>query len=207
VLAVMFVTVISLLLNTTGIEIATRSEAEIERELKALGLANLLTAAVGGYVTCTSLSRTTLARVAGATGRIAGLTVAVISAAVLAIDPGFIGYVPKYMLGGILFFLGARLLYRWLIESSQQLPLVESLSLVAIAVLIIHWGFIAGILIGVVIGCATFALSVSRVKAIKFTFDGSEYHSSLDRSRTELSLLARYGSEIQGIALQSYLFF
>src|SRR5262249_20503055 len=64
-----------------------------------------------------------------------------------------------------------------------------------------------GILIGVVIGCATFALSVSRVKAIKFTFDGSEYHSSLDRSRTELSLLARYGSEIQGIALQSYLFF
>ena len=37
VLAVMFVTIITLLLNTTGIEIATRTEANIERDLKVLG--------------------------------------------------------------------------------------------------------------------------------------------------------------------------
>ena len=63
----MFVTVITLLLNTTGIEIATRTEANIDRDLKVLGLANLLTAALGGLVSCTSVSRSTLARVAGAT--------------------------------------------------------------------------------------------------------------------------------------------
>src|SRR5208282_1961133 len=57
------------------------------------------------------------------------------------------------------------------------------------------------------IGCATFALSASRVNAIKFSFDGSEYRSSLDRGRYELSLLADHGQEIQGMALQSYLFF
>jgi SulP family sulfate permease len=205
--AIMFVTIITLLLNTTGIEIATRSEANIERDLKVLGLANLLTAAFGGYVTCTSLSRSILVRMAGATSRISGLTVAAISTVVLFADPGFLGYVPKYVLGGLLFFLGASLVYQWLIRSSRQLLLIEYLSLLAIAVLIVSWGFVAGILTGVVIGCATFALSASRVNAIKFNFDGSEYRSSLDRGPHELSLLAEHGHEIQGMTLQSYLFF
>ena len=207
IVAIMFVTVITLLLNTTGIEIATRTEADIERDLKSLGLANVLTAVFGGYASCTSLSRSTLAHLAGATSRLSGLTVAAIFVALLVAGPGFLGYVPKYVLGGVLFFLGAGLVYQWLVESSQRLLLVEYLSLVGIAVLIINWGFVAGVLIGVMIGCATFALSASRVNVIKFSFDGSEFHSSLDRSPRELSLLAANGAEIQGMALQSYLFF
>jgi SulP family sulfate permease len=207
VLAVMFVTVINFLLNTTGIEIATRSEANVERDLKVLGLANVLIAALGGYVSCTSLSRSILARTAGATSRISGLTVAAISAAALIVDPSFLGYVPKYVLGGLLFYLGADLVYQWLIHSSRRLLPIEYLSLIAIAVLIVYSGFIAGVLIGIVIGCATFALSASRVNAIKFSFDGSEYRSSLDRGPRELALLAGHGQEIQGMALQSYLFF
>jgi len=205
--AVMFVTVINLLLNTTGIEIATRTEANIDRDLKVLGLANIATAALGGYVNCTSLSRSILVRTAGATSRISGLTVAAISAALLVADPSFLGYVPKYVLAGLLFLLGAGLVYQWLIQSARQLQRIDYLSLIAIALLIINWGFIAGVLTGVVIGCATFALSVSRVNAIKFSFDGSEYRSSLDRGPQEQSLLADHGQEIQGMALQSYLFF
>jgi len=206
-LAVMFVTVTNFLLNTTGIEIAARTEADVERDLKVLGLANVLTAAVGGYLSCTSLSRSLLVRAAGATSRLAGLTVAAISAAVLIADPSFLGYVPKYVLGGLLLYLGSDLVYQWLVHSSRRLLPIEYLSLLTIAVLIIYSGFIAGVLIGMVIGCATFALSASRVSAIKFNFDGLEYRSSLDRGPYELSLLAGHGQEIQGMALQSYLFF
>jgi SulP family sulfate permease len=206
-IAVVFVTTITLLLNVTGIEMATHTEANIERELKALGLANVLTAALGGLVSCTSVSRSTLVRLAGASGRLTGLTTAAICGALLLIGPGFLGAVPKFVLGGVLLFLGAGLIEQWLIRSSRQLLLIDYLSLIAITSLIVYWGFIAGILIGVVIGCATFALSASRVSAIKFSFDGSELRSSLDRSPDELSLLAAHGREIQGMALQSYLFF
>ncbi len=205
--AVMFVTVSTLLLNTTGIEIATQSEANIERDLKVVGIANLCSAALGGYVSCTSLSRSVLVRSAGSTSRLSGLTVAAISGAVLVADPSFLGYVPKYILGGLLFHLGADLVDKWLIRSSRRLLLIEYLSLIAIAALIIYSGFVAGILIGIVIGCATFALSASRVNAIKFNFDGSEYRSSLDRGPLELALLSDHGRKIQGLALQSYLFF
>src|SRR5215468_753469 len=207
IVAMMFVTVMTVLLNTTGIELETRHEANLERELNAVGSANLLAASLGGYVTCSSLSRTTLNYEAGGRGRLSGLTVAAISGLVLAAGSGFLAYVPKFVLGGLLLYSGLYLRYRWLLDSWRYLSWVEYISLAGIALIIVEWGFIAGVLIGIVVGLATFALSVGRVHAIKFSFDGSEYHSSLDRRPDELALLAEYGREIQGMFLHSYLFF
>ncbi len=206
-LAVMFVTVISLLLNTTGVEIATKREADIDGELKALGLANLAAAALGGYVSCLSLSRTTLTFGLGGKSRLAGLIVAATSALMLVVDPAFLGYVPKFAIGGVLLVAGYGLLRRWIVQSARQLSPLEYISLLAVVLIIVQWGFIAGVLVGVVIGCATFAVSASRVNAIKFAFDGSEYRSHLDRSAEELAILAQHGRELQGMSLQSYLFF
>jgi sulfate permease, SulP family len=207
IIAMMFVAVMSVLLNVTGIELETRYEADLERELNAVGSANLLSASLGGYVTCTSLSRTALNYEVGGRGRLSGITVAAISGLVLAAGSGFLAYVPKFVLGGVLLYSGLYLLYRWLLDSWRNLSRVEYLSLAGIALIIIEWGFIAGVLIGIVVGLATFALSVSRVHAIKFSFDGSEYHSSLDRRPDELALLTEYGREVQGMFLHSYLFF
>jgi sulfate permease, SulP family len=207
ILAVMFVTAITMLLNTTGIEFVTRREANLQRELTTLGVANLGAAALGGYVSCTSLSRTTANYAAGGRGRLCGLIVAAVSALVLTADPGFLAYVPRFVLGGLLLYLGISLMYAWLVDSARRISLLEYASLLAIALLIIHVGFIAGVLIGVIIGCATFAVSASRVNAIKFSFDGSEYRSSLDRGPEELKILAKHGHEIQGMSLQSYVFF
>ena len=206
-LAVIFVTTISALLGTTGIELATHHEANLNRELNAMGAANILSAALGGYVGCTSVSRTALGFSAGATGRFAGITVAAIAALMLVVNPSYLGIIPKFALGGLLLYMGLGLIHRWMIESVRHLSLVEYASLLAIVLVIVVWGFIAGVAFGVVIGCATFALSASRVNAIKFSFDGSRYRSSLDRSPDELALLAAYGQELQGISLQSYLFF
>jgi SulP family sulfate permease len=205
--AVVFVATVTVLLNTSGIEIATRHEADIERELRAVGLANLLSGIFGGFVGSLALSRTSLARTAGATGRLAGLTLAAISAVLLVVDPVFLAYVPKFALGGLLIFTGGRLVARWVITTARQLLPLEYASLLVIALMILAWGYIAGMAIGILIGCLTFAFSASRVNAVKFSFDNTEYRSSLDRSPEELALLARYGREIQGMALQSYLFF
>jgi SulP family sulfate permease len=111
------------------------------------------------------------------------------------------------VLGGLLLYLGASLMYEWLVDAFRRVSLLEYASLLAIAILIVQVGFIAGVLIGVVIGCATFAVSASRVDAVKFTFDGSEYRSTLDRGAEELAILTAHGNEIQGMSLQSYLFF
>lgn len=206
-IAVVFVTAASTLLNTAGIEVATHHEADIERELTTTGIANMLSGAFGGYTGCLSISRTMLAYKAGGSGRLSGLTVAVISAAMLVLAAPLLGYMPKFVLGGLLVYLGADTLHRWAVQSRRRLSRTEYVSLLAIILIILQWGFVAGVLIGIVIGCAAFALSASRIKAVKYGFNGSEYRSSLDRSRDDQALLARHGGEIQGLSLQSYLFF
>ena len=206
-LAVIFVTTISTLLNTAGIELAAEREADLDQELNALGVANLVSGALGGYVSCMSLSRSTLAYSAGAKGRLAGMSVAVIAALMIVVDPAFLSFIPKSVLGGLLLFMGLDLLYRWLVQSSRRLMLVDYLSLLAIVAVIFLWGFVYGVLFGIVTGCATFAFSASRVNAIKFSFDGSSYRSLLDRSTRDLVVLNDNGSYIQGMALQSYLYF
>ena len=47
----------STLFNTTGIEVASQREANLERELNVTGLANILSGAFGGYTGCISVSR------------------------------------------------------------------------------------------------------------------------------------------------------
>lgn len=206
-IAVVFVTASCTLFNTTGIEVATQREANLERELNVTGIANVLSGAFGGYTGCVSVSRSILNFNSGGTGPLSGLTVAAISLLMLAFAPTLLGYMPKFVLGGLLIYLGADQLHKWIVQSRRRLSVVEYLSLLAIIVIILQWGFIAGILIGVVIGCATFALSASRIDSIKYSFDGSEYRSSLDRSREDRAVLSAHGDKIQGLNLQSYLFF
>lgn len=205
--AVIFVTAVSTLFNTSGIEVAAHREADIERELNVTGLANIVVGALGGYAGCISISRSMLNLSSGATSRLSGLTVAAVAALMLVVDPALLSYMPRFVLGGLLLYLGLEQLHRWLIDSLRRLSWTDYLSLLAIIVIILQWGFVAGVLIGIVIGCATFALSVSRVASIKYGFDGSEYRSSLDRSLEDQRTLASNGREIHGLNLQSYLFF
>jgi SulP family sulfate permease len=206
-IAVVFVTATSTLFNTAGIEVAAQCEANLEQELNITGLANVLAGALGGYAGCISISRSILNFNSGGIGRLSGLTVAAVSVLMLAVAPALLGYMPKFVLGGLLIYLGADQLHKWIIESRRRLSVVEYLSLLAIIVIIAKWGFVSGILIGVVIGCATFALSAARIDSIKFSFNGTEYRSSLDRSRDDQALLTEHGGKIQGLNLQSYLFF
>ncbi|WP_024509620.1 SulP family inorganic anion transporter [Bradyrhizobium sp. ARR65] len=206
-IALIFVTASSTLFNTTGIEVASHREADLERELNVTGVANILSGALGGYTGCISVSRSVLNFSAGGSGRLSGLTTAAISASMLIVAPALLGYMPRFVLGGLLLYLGADTLHKWIVQSRRRLFLTEYLSLLAIIGIILQWGFVAGILIGVVIGCATFALSASRINSIKFAFNGSEYRSSLDRSRDDQAVLSAHGSKIQGLNLQSYLFF
>ncbi|NDH63576.1 MAG: STAS domain-containing protein [Alphaproteobacteria bacterium] len=196
-----------MLLNITSVELKTKQEADLDRELKVLGAANLLSAAMGGYVASLTSTRTNMNFALGRGARVPGLVVASLSAAALFVQPEYIGFMPKCVLGGLLLTLGYDLVVRWMVAGARQLARLEYASLLAIAAIIVGWGFLPGVAIGVIFGCATFALSAGRVSAIKFAFDGSEYRSSLDRGARELALLGAHGRELQGLNLQSYLFF
>jgi len=81
--SLMLVSAIVILLNAASVELATRKDVELDRELTSTGLANILSAPFGALAGCMALSRTILNYKAGATGRISGITCALICGVVL----------------------------------------------------------------------------------------------------------------------------
>ena len=75
---------IATLMNATGIELDARRDLDLDRELRTVGVANLIAGAGGGVPGYHNLSLTVLASRLGTANAIVGVTVAAFSAVAIA---------------------------------------------------------------------------------------------------------------------------
>ncbi|PLZ00635.1 cyclic nucleotide-binding protein [Burkholderia sp. WAC0059] len=198
---------ITILLNVSSLGLAAGKDIDLDRELRAAGIANLLSALSGGIVGYQSLSRSLLNLRAGATGRASGLACALGCLAAIACAPALIGWLPKPVLIGLQFYLAIGLLREWLIAAYAKLSLSEYLLIPLIVVVIAVWGVVAGVGLGIVAACVLFVLSYSRISAVRSEFDGMSRHSNVERSIDDLALLNASADQVVGLCLQGFLFF
>jgi len=114
------------LLNTSGLEVTTRRPLEVNRELHAVGLGNLLAGLGGAPVGYHVLSDTALVYKMGADSRGVGVCAAALCGAALLCGPALLSYVPKPVLGGLLCFLGFTFLAEWVYEAWWKLTRRDS---------------------------------------------------------------------------------
>jgi SulP family sulfate permease len=74
-------------------------------------------------------------------------------------------------------------------------------------VLIIRFGFVIGLLVGVVVSCLIFAVNYSRISVVKYSFTLDEYGSKVQRSAGETQVLRERGKLFWVLRLRGYLFF
>jgi sulfate permease, SulP family len=201
------VVVITLLLNITGVELATQQDSTLDGELRINGIANIVVCLCGGMVGHLSLNRTLLHRSAGADSRIAGLTAAAFSGAVLLFGSVIMAYIPLFVLGGLLLTIGVKLLHEWVIRAWFRFSHLDYALILLILAIIAIWGFLSGIGIGIVVACTLFVLSYSRHQAIRHTFSGATHSSNVGRSVAQQRLLRQQGDRLHMLILQGYLFF
>lgn len=207
--ALIMVTAITLLLSTTSVEVDTNmaADVDVDRELRTNGLANLLAAIPGGMVGTLSLSRTLFNFQSGGRTRISGLTAAAACLLTLAFGTGILGYLPISILGGMLLDLGAGMLDVWLIRGWKRMSMADFAQVCGILVVILWWGFLAGIAAGVAVACVTFAVNSSRVGLVKMELDRSNFSSRVDRPPTQIAELIRHGERIRIFRLHGVIFF
>jgi sulfate permease, SulP family len=205
--AVVVLAILSILLNSTSIELATKVDVDLDRELRVQGLANVASAFAGGFVGHISVSRTLVNIAAGGASRITGVVVGLVALAVLILGSQAISYIPRFVLGGLLLQLGARLMWDWGWLSRHSLPLLDWLVILAIVLITSNFGFLQALLFGMVAGCVIFAVDVSRIRVIRHQFGLNERSSSLVRSRGETAFLSEHGGQVQVLELSGYLFF
>jgi len=206
-IAVAVVSVIALLLNATGIELATDRDIELNRELKVAGIANILAGLGGGMVGSHVLSDTTLVYRMGVRSRLVGLVLAGVCAFVLFTGDSVLVLFPKPVLGGLLLFLGLDFLVAWVYEAWFKLPLVDYSIVILILVVITLVGFLEGIGLGVVLAVILFVIEYSRINVVRHTLSGATYQSNFQHPRLYQQLLRRKGDWIYILELQGYIFF
>ena len=198
---------VALLLNVSGIEVATGRDVDVNRELRAAGVANLVGGVGGGLIGFHSPTLTLLSHRAGANVRVVGLVTAAVSALALLFGASVVGNTPKLVIGGLLVFLGVDLLADSVVRSRRRLPVEEYALVVLILLTIAVLGFLAGVAIGVLAAIALFAVNYSRTDVVKHELSGRTYRSKVERSASEQTVLQRAGDQIHILELQGFVFF
>ncbi len=201
------VTAMTLLLGLLVVEVEGRLDVDLDRELRLNGLANILVGLGGGMVGTISVSRTLFNLRNGGGGRAGGIIAGALCLAVLGVGADVLIYFPVPVLGGLLVQQGAGMLGEWLIRTRRAMPIIDYAQIIIIMFAIVWWDFLAGVAVGIVSACVTFAISTSRVRLVKQVVDRSSYRSRVDRPIAQQELLAQHGISILIMWLHGFVFF
>ncbi len=201
------VTAISVLLDVASLEVARQQSADLDKELRYNGVANILSGLAGGAAGNLSLSGSILIQEAGAVSRFSGVAAAGFTALVLFFGADVASYIPTPLLGGLLAYLGLVVLNEALIRSPAQRSGMETLLAGAIMAVIIYSGYLLGVVLGVVGACLLFALSYSRIGIVRRHLTRLNFASNVDRSPHETGLLEKHGGQIHVLWLSGFIFF
>ncbi len=205
--AIIIVSVISLLLNATGLELATERDIDLNRELKVAGVSNILVGLGGGLTGFHLLGSSVLAYRIGNRSRLPGLITAGMALLILFVGGDLIAYFPKAILGGLILFLALDFLIAWLYDTWTQLPKIDFAIIVLIMLVIERIGFLEGIGLGMLVAVGSFVINYSRIEVVKYALTGQTYRSTVQRSPVQEKLLETYGDELYILKLHGFIFF
>lgn len=206
-LTVPVVATLGLLLNVSGLELVADKEADLNRELRVAGAANLVASLTGSTAGYHALGPTSIGYRVNVASRWVPLIAAGVCLLAIAGGATLVGLLPTPLVGGILLLVGFSFLADWLLDGRRQMTGPEYLLMLAIMVAVALLGFLAAVLLGMAAAVALFAVAYSRVDPVRHVSTGRERRSTMGRSPAEHRVMHERGESIVIVELQGYLFF
>lgn len=200
------VTTISLPLSDSSLEVAWDERADVNRDLRVLGAANVLAGALGGLSGGISISRSVLNRAAGAATRASGLMQAALCVLMLLWGGPVVALLPRPLLGGLLVYLGLGMLKTWLIDA-RRLERADYATIVAMVAVTATLGFLPAVCLGVVACCVAFVATSSRLPPLRRTLLRKAWPDRVERGAFRSERLQAAATRLRIVELQGFLFF
>jgi SulP family sulfate permease len=207
VLPMIFISAIALLLNANGLELIIKRDLDLNHELVITGIANLLSAFGGGIVGYHAISTSSLNHSLAPNRRLPGLVLAALLVLTIFLGASLVGYIPKFILGGLVIFVGLMLLADWVYDAWFNFPHIDFLIILLIVVTIAWQGFLVGVLVGFVAALVMFVISYSRTDVVRHSHSGADYQSRVIRTPESQAALAELCMQIYIMRLQGFIFF
>ena len=206
-LSIAIISVVGLLLNSSGIELIIKKDIDLDRELVAAGIGNLAAGMAGGLVGFQDISFSALNHVMAGGRRLVGLLAALLIAATIVVGISAILYIPKFVLGSVLIYLGLEFLIEWVYEAWFKFSRMDFFVILTILLTLAVFGVLEGVIAGLILAVFSFVVSYSRVSVVKFAFTGREYHSRVTRAPAEQQVLDTHGNQLYILRLEGFVFF
>jgi len=205
--AVILLNLIGVLLNTSGVELATRQDADENRELRVTGLGNIVIGALGGITSYLQGGASIIAARLGvhSGGLVLGHVAVLIVASVFA--EAIVAAVPTFVAAGLLMFIGLTMIEDWLIAARRRLLLMDWLIVLGIVAVTTAFGILPAVGVGLGLAVLGFTFGYMRLPVIRQSSDARAHRSTLDRNAAENAHLAENGAAIRVLELQGALFF
>ena len=205
--AVAGVAVITLLLDVSQLEALRNQSADLDRDFRSNGIANLVVAPLGGAAVGMAPNSSRLIEEAGGSTRFAGLAGGLLVLGVLVSGLDIAALLPTPVLGGLLVLLGVGIAREALAGAPAGRSPLDLALAVAIMVTIVQVGYLPGVVLGLVAACLGFAVRYSRIGVIRRHVTRATCSAPVERASEETALLVAEGSRIHVVWLAGYVFF
>lgn len=207
ILIMMLMSVIMLLLDTSGVEIVIDRDLDPNHELRAAGMANVISGLCTGVIAIQAAADTAFAHKLGGNRFLMIILYTIFVAAVIVAGPSPIAYVPTLMLGGLLMYIGIDFLMTWVWSIRKKIPPKDFAVVCGILFVVAAYGLLEGVAVGVVLTIILFVHSYSQLSVIKSDKTGTEHVSNVDRNQEQTKYLDEHGGKFHIFVLQGFLFF
>ena len=140
-------------------------------------------------------------------GRTIAIVVVLTSLAAMTVAAGALAYIPRFVLGGMVLFIGLSFLDDWLIQSVRKLSRSDVLVIGAILAIVELVGFFEGIAAGFVATVILFIVTYSRISVVRHSLTGRELRSTIERQTAHQARLDEARNGVLLLKLQGYVFF
>ena len=153
------------------------------------------------------VSDTALVESVGGKDRLTGFVYSALVLAAILAGAEFIEFVPTFLLGGLLIYVGLEFLIDWLWKARDELPLSDYVVVVLILIVIIFSDILQGVTFGFFVAIILFVVNYSQLSVIKIETNGSDHASNVDRDLETRELLNQEGKRVLILILQGFIFF
>ncbi|MEM7111023.1 MAG: SulP family inorganic anion transporter [Chloroflexota bacterium] len=207
IITILLMATFALLLNVNGVGLAVGEEVDLDQDLRIAGISNVVAGLFGGFIGFHQLSLSVFNHRVKADNRMVGLIAALVCGLTLFLGTAVLSLVPKFVLGGLLFYLGLEFLVEWVYEARTTFPPLDYGIVLIILIVIAAIGFLHGVAVGMLAAILLFVLNYSRIDIIRHAMTGQVYESRVTRPPLYERLLRQRGDAIYILTLQGFIFF
>lgn len=192
---------------TTSLSTLFGREISPDNEMRVIGVANMLSGALGCCGGCHYLSAMGIMKQFDAHEKVPAVVCACLLLGLWVVGIRSLQYVPKFVFGGLLLSVGLHFLEAYFVSPFRFLKPLEKAIVLLITASFLVIGMLQSVGLGIVISMIDLIYRIHEVGCVHHETTGMLSRSSVDRTPEQVAFLDAEGSAIFVLRLQGYLFF